>query len=194
MIFYHKSMEFDVPDNVYEPREDSLLLAEILEKEDLAGKKCLDMGSGCGFLSILMAKQGAEVIAADINKDAVEVTRNNASRNNALLTAVRSDLFENVKDEYDLIVFNAPYLPSEEKEKDEQTYYGGPTGRAVIERFLVYAKQFLKPEGKILLLFSTLTGEDEITEKAQKEGFTARSTIRQKVPWESLVVVELSHR
>jgi release factor glutamine methyltransferase len=79
---------------------------------------------------------------------------------------IRGDLFEPVTGEFDLILFNAPYLPTSPEERyDDWLEYaldGGPTGREVIERFLHDAPAHLSTFGRILLLISSLTGMDEV--------------------------------
>lgn len=191
MKYFYKNLVLEVLNSCYYPREDSEMLAEVLENENLKGRKCLDMGCGCGLLAVVMAKQGAAVTAADINADAVNITRKNAAENDAELYSVRSDLFSTIAEKFDLIVFNPPYLPGEGSEKKELTYYGGKDGRKVIAEFLGQAKHFLKPKGKILLLISTVTGESEVKRIAVENTYTVTEVARKKVPWEELIVLEL---
>lgn len=187
--FYYKDMEFDVPESVYEPQEDSELMAKALETMDLGGKSALEIGCGSGLLAILMAKNGAKVTAVDINPEAVKATEENAARNEAELHAIQSDLFSNVRGNFDLIIFNAPYLPVEKGESDYR-YSGGETGRDTIEKFIAGAKSRLKPDGTILLLISSLTGEKEVTELFAKQSMHAKTIMREKVPWEELIVIQ----
>ena len=187
-MFYHKGITLFVPDKVYYPREDSLLLAGVLEKQKLRKKKVLDMGCGSGFLAILLAKT-AIVTATDSNSLAVKITMDNAKRNNVRLKAVKSDLFKKVKGRYDLIVFNSPYLPIDDEHKDA-SYDGGKDGRAVIRRFIKNAKKYLKKNGKALLLISSLTGEKEVLGLFSNNKFKTRVLTREKVPWEELIVIE----
>lgn len=190
MRFYYQNMEFIVPEGVYCPAEDSILLAEEIEKLDLNGKKCLEVGCGSGFLSILMAKKGAKVTAADISKAPVAAARTNARENNADVQVIRSDLFEKISGKFDIIVFNPPYLPVDDK-YTEKSYDGGATGRAVIERFLRQAPAFLEKNGKIFVVFSSLTGEKEIMEFAEKRGFSLKILKSQKLDWEEIMVGEM---
>lgn len=180
-------VELFIPDGVYYPREDSLLLAAALGKETLAGKKALDMGCGSGFLAVVMAKNGAQVTAADISKDAVKAAKGSAESNGVSIDVLQSDLFSSVAGVFDLIAFNPPYLPVAE---DDKTYSGGQTGRDVIERFVRQAPQHLNAGGKVLLLISSLTGERAVMELFQENGFAARVAAREKVPWEGLMVIE----
>lgn len=189
MRYFYNQYEIDVPENVYYPREDSELLAKTLEAMDLTNKKVLEMGCGSGFLSILMAKNGADVTSVDVNEDAVETTKLNAEKNAASLAVVNSDMFEHVRGIYDLIIFNPPYLPVEKGESDP-TYAGGSTGREVIEVFIEQVGKYLKKTGQILLLVSSLTGEKEVLRLFRENGFEPSVIAKEKVPWEELMVFE----
>ncbi|MBI2232531.1 MAG: methyltransferase [Candidatus Aenigmarchaeota archaeon] len=190
MMFYYGDMGLEVPENIYYPREDSLLLAKSLERLERKGKKCLEIGCGSGFLSILMAKEGAKVSATDISEHAVAVAMENARHNKADIEFFFSDLFEKITGTFDLIVFNPPYLPVDD-EYTHESYDGGKTGRAVIGRFLEGAKGRLTENGKILLLISSLTGEKEVIEFAESCGFTPEVLAREKIDWEELIVLGL---
>ncbi len=191
MKYFYRDLTLEVPDSCYYPREDSELLAEAVEGRQLKNKKCLDMGCGSGLLSIIMAKQGAAVTAADINPEAVAATRRNAAANGADVFAVYSDLFANVAEKFDLVAFNPPYLPGDEREKKDLTYYGGKDGRETTRKFLEQARKFLRRNGRILLLISTVTGEKEVADIALENGYSVRQLARKKVPWEELIVLEL---
>jgi methylase of polypeptide subunit release factors len=82
--------------------------------------------------------------------------------------AIHSNLFKEVPKErkYNLILFNAPYLPSdkaEEKQSQLETT-GGKRGDEISLKFLRQSKKFLKHHGKILLLVSSLTPLERINE------------------------------
>ncbi len=191
MKYFYKDLSLEIPTSVYLPREDSELLAEAVEQQELKGRKCLDMGCGSGLLAFVMSKKGAAVTAADVNLEAVKTTRENAESNGAGVYAVYSDLFSNIKEKFDLIVFNPPYLPGEGSEKKELTYYGGKDGRETITMFLQQAGKFLRKNGRIFLLISTVTGEREVSGIARENGYSVKETARKKVPWEELIVMEI---
>src|SRR5271157_3980952 len=110
---YFGKLVFDVSENVYEPAEDSFLFAENLDIEKDA--EILDVGAGCGILGTLAEEKGGIVLAVDLNPYAVRFAKENSTVNNvrnkmafmqaSLLTALN----ENAR--FDLILFNAPYLP-----------------------------------------------------------------------------------
>ncbi len=198
-MFYHKGITLYVPDKVYYPREDSLLLANVLEKTKLKGS-ILDIGCGSGLLAIIMAK-AAEVTAVDVCSLAVKTTLQNAEINKIKLKAIQSDLFSKVKGKFDLIVFNSPYLPAQPNANldgqptetnlyNDITYSGGKKGRTVITKFIRNVKKYLKKNGKILLLISSLTGEKEVLTLFKANNFKTKIISRQKIPWEELMIIE----
>lgn len=139
-------------EDIYEPKEDSYLLQKYVRK--FAKGKVLDMGTGSGIQAKTALENTKDVLAVDISEKAVEHARKSG------INARSSDLFSNVNGKFDLIIFNPPYLP-EEKGKKELALSGGKKGHELIERFLIDAKNYLKKEGKILLVASTLTGNVE---------------------------------
>ena len=157
---------FVVDENVYEPAEDSFLFSENLDVKE--SEQVLDMGTGCGILGIIAAQAAVSVLALDVNPHAVRCARKNAVLNNARskMEFVQSDLFTSLSEEakFDVILFNAPYLPNENTECEswiEHAWTGGETGRKIIDRFISETPQHLKPTGYILLMQSTLTSVDE---------------------------------
>ncbi len=133
---------------MYEPREDTFLLLEVVESLDLRGRDVLDMGTGSGEIALACARKGARVVAVDIDPEAVEHTRRRA-RDEGLEIDVRlSDLFEKVPERFDYIFFNAPYLPV-----DDSPEWGG---LHVIPRFLEEVCYHLKPGGRAYIVYSSL--------------------------------------
>ncbi|MFH1506427.1 MAG: HemK2/MTQ2 family protein methyltransferase [archaeon] len=146
--------------SVYEPREDSYLILKQVSK--FAKGKVLDMGTGSGVLAIEAAKYADEVLAVDINVEAVNKLHTRIKKEKLKnIKSIQSDLFENVDGKYDLITFNPPYLPNDPEVKDI-ALDGGPEGYEVIERFLKKAREHMGKDGKILLLFSSLSKKEQI--------------------------------
>jgi len=140
---------------IYYPREDSYLLEKHVKR--LAIGNVLDMGTGTGIQAMAAAsnKKVKKVLAVDINKASIEYCKKN-SKHKKIRYKI-SDLFSKVpKQKFDTIIFNPPYLPQERKRRNITTE-GGRKGHEVIEKFLAKAIDYLKPNGNIMLLFSSLT-------------------------------------
>jgi len=78
--------------------------------------KVLDIGTGSGCISIALKKEisGLDITAVDISEDALLVAKNNALENNCEINFIKSDLFNNIDDKYDLIISNPPYISYDE--------------------------------------------------------------------------------
>ena len=186
---------FRLSRDVYEPSDDTFLLAENLVVNET--DSVLEMGTGCGILGVLAAKKAREVVAIDLNPHAVRCARTNAKLNGVSdkMSFLAGDLFQpmRVAEEFDLIVFNAPYLPSEKGEQESwmgRAWAGGPTGRQVIDRFLTSASQYLKMNGRILLVQSTLSDVSKTLEKLENAALRAQVIAKKKVAFETIVVIE----
>jgi len=193
-VFY-RDLAFYVLEDVYEPAEDTFLLADnlIVRRGDLV----LDMGTGCGMLAVLTAKRAARVVAVDLNPHAVRCSRLNAQVHGVFdrVDVRLGDLFKPIKkdEKFDVIVFNAPYLPSAPTERRTwigRAWAGGPTGRQLIDRFVKEAPHHLKRRGKILLVQSSLANIDKTLEKLRKTELKAQVIAEKKVAFETIVVIQ----
>lgn len=147
------------------PRPETEELAEWLLKNAKlpAGARILDMGCGSGILGLTLAAEypEARVILADISREALSLTKENARRLEITNTEfVESDLFSALGDaRFDLIVANLPYVPetdrptlSREVQHDpDLALFGGPDGLDVIRRFVPEAAERLLPGGWLAL-------------------------------------------
>lgn len=89
--------------------EGSKLLLETYIKYGKKEKKILDVGCGIGFLGISLNKiMGARADMIDINNRALHLTKMNLKENKAEGNVFLSNIYENVKDAYDVIITNPP--------------------------------------------------------------------------------------
>lgn len=185
MKYRYKGIELELTDDVYKPSEDSELLADVISDKIEPGMSVLDMGCGSGFLTILAARAGARVTAADINPSAIRLTEMNARTNGVKIQSVLSNLFERIDEKFDVIIFNPPYLPDNDDIEGSEMW----SKRDVIERFVSRAGSHLKIDGSIFMLVSSVTPAVEVLELLKKVGFDAKIVEERKVPWETLSVI-----
>ena len=106
-------IEFKVNSSVLIPRPETEELVRLMLKEDLDGKKILDIGTGSGCIAISLAKAlpNAKVSALDISEEALKVARENAKLNNVDINFINADILSYKSDKkYDIIVSNPPYV------------------------------------------------------------------------------------
>lgn len=183
------NLKIKVIGNVYEPAEDTFLLISALKKLNLKNKIILEIGTGSGIVALILAKKAKKVLAVDINPEAVRCAKENAARNKIKNAEFReSDLFENIRGKFDIIVFNPPYLPDEPHSRDI-ALDGGKTGRRTIRRFIKSAPEFLKTGGKIFLLESSLSQYEKTLKYFRNARMRAEIIAKEKLGWEELVVI-----
>ncbi|MEM4598757.1 MAG: methyltransferase [Candidatus Diapherotrites archaeon] len=184
---FFRGFELIVYDSIYEPAEDSFLLAENVKVTPNA--EALDIGCGCGIQTINMLMQGANVTAVDINDDAVRNTEENIKRLgfSSKAKVVQGDLFEPVLGQkFECIVFNPPYLPIEGKK--DKALDGGKKGNEILFKFLVKLPEFLTKKGCAYFVQSSITGEAATKEKLKSLKANFRIIARQRLFFEELIV------
>jgi len=185
-----KNLRVECAGKVYEPAEDSTLLAKTIiinNKETL-----LDVGTGSGFIALSAAGRAARVLGVDVDSEAVDCARGNALNNdidNAEFCV--SDLFENVEGKFDVITFNPPYLPSGEVE--DKAVDGGENGIELVERFLMQVSDYLNPGGRVYLLVSSLNILEKVGKLFDENGFNRDIVAEEKLFFETLYIIQASY-
>ncbi len=179
---------------IYEPAEDSYLLAEQVKK--YAFGKVLDMGTGSGIQSAVAcsSKKVKSVLAVDVNEDALMCVDKHVKKNKIRkIKTKKSNLFSNIKDKFDTIIFNPPYLPLDKSEPQDSRLAttGGKHGYEVLQKFMIDLNDHLTEEGFALILFSSLTNKEKVEEIIKEIGYEFKELSNQKISFETLYVYQL---
>lgn len=183
----------DAETTVYQPAEDSGLLAEAAVESEVSGT-VLEVGTGSGWVAETVAEEtGARVVGSDLNPHACEQA---AERG---VEAVRANLTSPFADgAFDAVLFNPPYLPTDPENEwgdwMEAALSGGETGRELIAPFLDDVGRVLASGGEVLLLVSSLTNYDAVIELVETAGFDHDVAVQESFPFETLTVLRLSAR
>lgn len=187
--------DFYVDERVLVPRQDTEVLAEeaLHQLRNMRNPRILDMctGSGCLLLSLLMELPDATGTGVDISAAALAVAERN--RKNLELekraVLVQSDTFSgdyfqknsgNISLEYDMLISNPPYIPTEEigKLMEEVRFHdpvlaldGREDGLYFYRRITEQAGKYLKPGGWLMYEIGCEQGAD-VSAIMQGEGFT----------------------
>lgn len=180
-------------ENVYVPAEDSYLLAENLEIKE--GQSVLEIGTGSGIVAMYASRLTDKITVSDINFDACELARKNFEDNNIEnIEILFGNMFEPIENrKFDVILFNTPYLPTEDDEVIDDTinyaFDGGLNGRKVIDLFLNEVGNHLNDGGIVQMIQSSLSGNEETLEKLDSLGFIAEIKASEHFFFEDITLI-----
>jgi release factor glutamine methyltransferase len=167
----------------YPGGEDTWLLKEAVMARKLTGVRLLEVGTGRGWVATAAAGAGAEVVATDRNPDAIEEAERRAADQGVDVDFKRSDLFDEVEQSFDLVVFNPPYLPGE-RQGGSDALIGGRKGEEVAVRFLKEVEDYLNEGGEALVVVSSRSDTDAL------QSFELEKVAEKKLWFESLYVLK----
>ena len=122
---YFYDRKYKVTKDVLSPRmETEELIYKVIEYVKASSKnnfKILDLCTGSGIIAITLKKElsqfSIDVVASDISEEAIKVAKENAQSHDATIKFIKSDIFNNIDNKFDIIVSNPPYIDR----KDEVT-------------------------------------------------------------------------
>lgn len=112
----------------------NLLLETLFAEKRPDSLKALDVGCGYGLIGISLSKiLGYDITMCDINNRALHLTEKNATNNKVKATVINSNVYENIKEKYDLIITNPPIR----------------AGKSVVYKILDDARKYLNNNGEL---------------------------------------------
>ena len=198
MILDYKNFKLKIEEGVYQPSDDSYLLAENLQVKD--GDLVLEIGTGSGLISLIAAKIAKKVVATDISPIAVELARYNVGINglNEKVEIRQGNLFDPIQEgeKFDIILFNPPYLPESRKISKEnpawieKAWNGGESGREIIDPFIQNCKNYLFQSGGVQMVQSSLSDISKTLTLFINLGFRVEIGIEKSLFFEKLVLID----
>jgi release factor glutamine methyltransferase len=188
MNIHFKNTIIKITPDVYEPCEDSFLLAQAALSIIQNSENILEVGCGSGIISaVIKNNTKARITGIDINPHAVQCTKENG------VDAIRGNLLSCIKGKFEIIIFNPPYLPTKDEERTGDwinvALDGGNDGREIINRFLVEACDHLVENGRILMLVSSFTRIEEVKSKMISLGYFVKEISKERYNFEELLVI-----
>ncbi|PWY98563.1 putative methylase [Testicularia cyperi] len=203
---------------VYEPAEDSFILLDALEEDAHAlsqrqgndhqgGRLCVEIGTGSGVVTAFLAKiigsTEAAYIGIDLNPDANRCTLATGLANDVRVEAVRTSLFSSLRPrldgKVDVLVFNPPYVPTEEEEEMmaqdqhgiEGAWAGGATGTKLVDQLIDSGtiEQILAPGGSFYLVAIRQNDPPMLVARLQARGLLSEIVLARRAGREHLHVI-----
>lgn len=186
---YFYDRKYKVTKDVLSPRmETEELIYKVIEYINASNKnkfKILDLCTGSGIIAITLKKEleqvSVDVIASDISKEAIEVAKENSQSHDATIKFIKSDIFNNIDDKFDIIVSNPPYIDR----KDEVTMqdnvlkydphlalFAEEEGMYFYRKIIEQSKDYLNENGVIFFEIG-YDQKDKIIKLADMNGYSA---------------------
>jgi release factor glutamine methyltransferase len=198
----YKEYCLSIPEEVYLPSEDTYLLLETIQEDIKIEriKSTLEIGTGSGYISLGIYNQVNNLIVTDINPIVITYF-NNLKKEYKLdkMKIIKSNLFNNLKkEEFDLIIFNPPYVSSNNVPKDNEIERlatdGGSFGRAIILKFLKELKEHLSDNGACYLLISSFNNPHYIFKQIIKYNLCYKVLRERNIFFEKLIILKITNK
>lgn len=173
-----------VNENVLIPRfETEYLVEKVLKKVDAYKNeplKMVDICTGSGCIAVAMAKNtNFQCFGLDISKDALQVALENSTKNDVIVQYEQFDVLkEDLKNNYDIIISNPPYI-SKNEIVDKSTTYEPKIAFFAEDNGLIFYKRILeqiKNKPKLIAFEIGKTQREEILKLANQKFPTAHIT------------------
>ena len=186
---YFYDRKYKVTKDVLSPRmETEELIYKVIEYVNASNKnkfKILDLCTGSGIIAITLKKEleqvSVDIIASDISEEALEVAKENSQSHDATIKFIKSDIFNNIDDKFDIIVSNPPYIDR----KDEVTMqdnvlnydphlalFAEEEGMYFYRKIIEQANDYLNENGVIFFEIG-YDQKDKIIKLADMNGYSA---------------------
>ncbi len=138
--------EFFIDYGALIPRPETELLidlaSEIIEQNNI--QSVLEIGVGSGIISATLKGKfpNLSITACDISDEALAIAQKNFALKGIEIPLIRSDLFQNIDDYFELVVSNPPYiksdypLPKNLEYEPQNALFGGESGDEILLRII----------------------------------------------------------
>ena len=157
-------LKIQIDKKVLIPRYETQEVVNFALKNIKPNAKVLDLCAGSGYIGLTIKKEkNSEVTLSDISTSCIKQIKVNASLNNLKVKIIKSNLFSRIKEKFDVIVSNPPYIPlSEKKNLDKSVIkydphlalFGGEDGNYFYKKIIEKVSSFLKPQGILIFEIS----------------------------------------
>lgn len=184
--FYGYTLTVDERVLIPRPETETLVEAALIEAEKLENPRILDLCTGSGCISLALGSKlpKSEILGSDLSLRALQLAKYNC-RELDNVSMIKSDLFENIEGEFDIIISNPPYVAERDRGElmkevvdfePETALFSGDDGLDLIRRLVREAPKHLKKGG--LLLMEHSEDQSEEVRKMAGDAFCEVKTVK----------------
>jgi len=166
----------------------SQLGSELIRASDVV----LDMGTGSGICAVAAARHARQVVAVDLNREAVRCARINVllHRVDSRVEVLLGDLFAPVAGRrFDVILFNPPFLRRAPRDEADRAW----ASTDVAERFAAGLRAHLAPGGSAFVLLSSYGSAASFLEQFRQQGLALSVIAERSYVNERLAIFQVSN-
>ena len=134
---------------------------------------CFILSLGTGVIGLFCALRGATLVhSVDINESAVTNAQGNFTRHHVdeqHFKVYCSNLFSNISEKFDVIIFNPPLCPV--KTADDLEKAGFDEDYSTVRRFMAEAGSYLEPGGRVCVMWSDVADTALMRELTEQNNF-----------------------
>lgn len=175
-----EDLDFEIYKGVYQTAKDTELMAEVVKINN--SETFLEIGCGCGAISIILSKRAKDGLGVDINPLAIDNSKINANIHNiSNVSFILGDLFKSVEGEYNVILFNPPYSSFSAKDEIDRMFWDLENLSKI--NFFKQVKKFLKPKGRVYFGWADFDdlNKDLPMKLAKENNLVLKETYKHKV-------------
>ncbi|MCK5512699.1 MAG: tRNA (adenine(22)-N(1))-methyltransferase TrmK [Thermodesulfovibrionia bacterium] len=154
----------------------------------------LDMGTGAGILAITAGNRARRVIAVDINFKAVQFASKNVSAHHLshVVFILQGDLFSSLNPghKFSVILFTPPYMEGIPKTIFDHALYD--PDKKLARRFFREAKRYLKPEGYVQMVYSSVAQPERVLKIARELGWKYELIVQKRTFTEKFFIYRMT--
>ena len=168
------------------------LLLKAIKKIDIKNRSVLELGAGSGLISLVAAKNGAQVTASDISETSIRNIKENQTKNNLFFPLIHSDLFSKIPEQvFDFVVINPPYYKKDPVSEADHAWYCGKDGDYFVKLFS-QLPAFIHAHSLVLMVLSDDCDIQMVRETALKNRLKFKLFTQRNFVFEKNFVFEIS--
>jgi release factor glutamine methyltransferase len=152
--------------------------------------RVLDMGTGSGIQAITAGKTASEVVAIDINPEAVQYAARNAELNglSSRISVLEGDLFSPLgrARKFSVILFTPPYMQGSPERSFDHALFD--RDNRLLKRFFKDAREFISPDGYVQMVYSSIADPESALKISRECGWHYDVIAREKISMEEFFI------